>query len=84
MVNLLHRHVGVFGLMLVGAAGCRPDVEGRASLVETERVLAIRSEPAEAAPGASVSYSALYVTKDGDVTKVDEVLFGFYRVSLLT
>jgi hypothetical protein len=60
------RRTAVIGFVLVGAASCRPDVEGRASLVETERVLAIRSEPAEAAPGASVSYTALYVSPQGE------------------
>jgi hypothetical protein len=51
-------------------AGCKPDLEGGASIVDSARVLAIRSEPAEAAPkgnpATTVSWSALFVDKDGD------------------
>jgi hypothetical protein len=41
--------------------GCKPDLEGRASLVAGTRVLALRSVPAEAKPGSSIAYDALYV-----------------------
>jgi hypothetical protein len=55
--------------LLLGAAllvyGCKPKIEGRASLVDGDRVLAVRSEPAEANPQATVPvplmYKALYV-----------------------
>ncbi|MGC4094033.1 MAG: hypothetical protein QM756_40215 [Polyangiaceae bacterium] len=52
-----------FALACLGLAhfSCRPDTEGGASLVDSPRVLAIRSEPAEVAPGKSVNYSALFV-----------------------
>jgi len=65
------RHVlarGVlFGLALVA---CKPDLEGGASVIDAPRVLAIKSEPAEAAPKgtlpATITWSALYVGPDGD------------------
>jgi hypothetical protein len=43
---------------------CKPDLEGRPSLVSEPRVLAIRSTPADAKPGASILYEALYVGPD--------------------
>jgi hypothetical protein len=45
-------------------AGCRPDTEGGAALIDSPRVLAIRSVPAEVEPGKPVSYSALYATPE--------------------
>ena len=59
---------------LLGAAGaalgCTPDVEGGASILDAPRVLAIRSEPAEAAPKGNppteITWSALFVGPDGD------------------
>lgn len=53
---------------LVVTLGCKPDVEGRASLVDSDRVLAIRSTPAEVDPSvrAPVHYEALYVGKTSD------------------
>jgi hypothetical protein len=48
--------------------GCKPQIEGRPSLVDGDRVLAVRSEPAEVNPSASVpvplTYRALYVGTD--------------------
>lgn len=41
------------------AAGCKPNLDDRVSIVEAPRVLAIRAEPAEARPGAAISYTAL-------------------------
>lgn len=56
-----------FGLALLG---CKPDLEGGASLIDSPRVLAIRSEPAEAAPKSNppidLTWTALYVGPDGD------------------
>jgi hypothetical protein len=63
--------VGVeLGLALVfvaggAASGCKPTIEGRPSLVDGDRVLAVRSEPAEVAKGKVVRYTALYVNPDG-------------------
>ena len=47
---------------------CKPDLEGRESQIAGPRVLAVRSEPAEAPPGAAVTYSALVVDANGEVT----------------
>jgi hypothetical protein len=47
---------------------CRPDLDGRVSLVSAPRVLAVRAEPAEAAPRANVTYRALVVDASGEVT----------------
>lgn len=50
---------------LVGA--CKPELEGRASEVTGTRILAVRSEPAEAAPGKDVTYTSLVASADGEV-----------------
>jgi hypothetical protein len=42
-------------------AGCVPTLEGRGSLVDEPRVLAVQAEPAEAAPGQAMGFRALYV-----------------------
>ncbi len=52
---------------LLLCAGCKPKLEGRPSLVDGDRVLAVRSVPAETKAGASVQYEALYVGLDGPV-----------------
>ncbi|HET6334706.1 MAG TPA: hypothetical protein VFG30_15895, partial [Polyangiales bacterium] len=51
--------------LIVAAIGCKPDLEGRRSLVSGARVLAVRSLPASAKPADSVSYDALFVDADG-------------------
>jgi hypothetical protein len=53
------------GLLALACAGCKPELEGRPSLVQGERVLAIQSAPAEAKPGVAVHYAALYVDASG-------------------
>ena len=70
MVNMpstLLRTSVLLGLALVA---CKPDIEGSASVIDSPRVLAIKSEPAETAPKsatpATVTWSALYVGPDGD------------------
>ncbi len=50
---------------VVALAGCKPEPEGRASLVTEPRVLAIRSEPAEAAKGQVVKLSMLLAADNG-------------------
>jgi hypothetical protein len=53
-------------LVWLAFAACRPDTEGGAALIDSPRVLAIRSVPAEVEPGKPVAYSALYATPDSD------------------
>ena len=52
-------------LALCPLAACRPDFGAPLSLLSAPRILAVRGDPAEAAPGAQVSFSALYATLDG-------------------
>ena len=59
------RAASVCCLLVLCAAACKPELAGRPSLVESERVLALRSSPAEAAPDARVTYDALFVGPDG-------------------
>jgi hypothetical protein len=48
-------------------AGCKPDIDDRTSLVSEPRILAVRSEPAEAAPQGSVTLTALVVDRNGSL-----------------
>ena len=63
-------------LFALAVCGCRPDIEGGASLVESPRVLAIQSVPAEAAPGKPIAYKALYVapSEELDTSTLDWAL----------
>lgn len=59
-----------FALVAIAVASlaslsCKPDVAGRASLVDVPRVLAISASPAEAEEGDTVTYSALIVDPSG-------------------
>jgi hypothetical protein len=56
------------GLVLALAAACKPDAGPSLALITSPRVLALAGEPAEAAPGASVTLSALVATPDGSAT----------------
>jgi hypothetical protein len=51
---------------LVVVAGCQPDFPDRSSAITGTRILGVRSEPAEAAPGGKVAYSALVVAPSGN------------------
>jgi hypothetical protein len=51
--------------LLVALPACRPDVDGPASVVDEDRVLAVKIEPPEAAPGAPVAARALVAGADG-------------------
>ena len=50
------------------ATGCLPDVDVDESIVRSPRILAVRSIPAEAAPGDTVTLEALYVGPDGTIS----------------
>jgi hypothetical protein len=50
------------------AAGCRPDFGAPTSLVTAPRLLGTRAEPAEAAPGQTVTVSALAAAPDGPLS----------------
>lgn len=55
------------GALLVVLVGCQPDLGHPASLVDSERVLGVRAEPAEAAPSDSVTYTSLVASPSGSV-----------------
>ncbi len=59
-----------FVTVLVGAAACTEPLDQRLAIVDEPRVLAIRSEPAEARPGAQVAYRALVAGPAGPVADV--------------
>ena len=48
-----------FSLAVAMAFGCKPDLGDPVSLVKETRILAVKSEPPEAAPGATVHLTAL-------------------------
>src|SRR5260221_9472859 len=55
--------IGLASLVSTGA-GCQPEFEDRASSITSLRILAVRSDPAEAAPSTTIQYEALV----GDAT----------------
>jgi len=50
---------------------CRPELDERTSIVAAPRVLAVRAEPAEAAPRASVTLTALWADPTGEAAPID-------------
>ena len=54
-------------LLVPCALACTPEFSDRSSAVLGPRVLAVRSEPAEASPGANTSYELLVVNDEGPV-----------------
>lgn len=53
-------------LAAAALAACTPDLDQRTSRVDAPVVLAVVAEPAEAAPGDTVTYHALVATPDGE------------------
>lgn len=66
-------------LLVMGAFGCAPDLDGGASLVNRAELIAVSSQPAEAKPGEAVEYRALYVAPDADVDS-SALAWGFCTV----
>jgi hypothetical protein len=58
-------------LALLLLAGCAPKMGNPASLITQERIIGVRAEPAEAAPGDLVQYSSLVVSPSGTVEAQD-------------
>ena len=54
-------------ILLLILSACVPDVDVDASLLGEPRLLAVRAEPAEAGPGESVRFVALYAGPDGAI-----------------
>jgi hypothetical protein len=60
--------LGLGAAALAVVVACKPDLNQRTDEVTTPRVLAVRSDPAEAKPGDAVTLSALYVDARGVIT----------------
>ncbi len=56
-------------LLLVLAVACEPTLDNTDSIVSTSRVIAVRADPAEAAPKTSVAYTALVVDSTGTLSE---------------
>ena len=54
-------------LVFLLLAGCVPTVGNPASLITKERIIGVRAEPAEAAPGDMIEYTSLVVSPLGTV-----------------
>ncbi|HEX8796029.1 MAG TPA: hypothetical protein VF765_34000, partial [Polyangiaceae bacterium] len=52
-------------VLVAASAHCVPTLSGSDSLITATRILAVRAEPAEAAPGAKVTFTPLVVGPDG-------------------
>lgn len=47
-------------------SACKPEIAGRPSLILSDRVIAVRSTPAEVEPSKAVAWDALFVGPEGD------------------
>jgi hypothetical protein len=56
-------------VVVVAGLACEPSLDLRTFAVSSPSVLAVRSDPAEAAPGAPVTLTSLYVDPNGEITK---------------
>jgi hypothetical protein len=56
------------GVVCAVCAACDGPLDQRLAIVDQPRVLAVIAEPAEARPGAQVSYTAVIASPDGPVT----------------
>ena len=54
-------------VLVVASAHCVPTLSGSDSLITGKRILAIKAEPAEAAPGVKVTFTALVAAPGGTV-----------------
>lgn len=69
---------GALSVLTLGAlvAGCVPEFTDDVSQVEDFRVLAVRADPAEVAPGGQVSLSVLWAAPTGETVEVEDVSWG--------
>lgn len=63
------KRVLLAGAVVLGASGCKPELEGRPSLVDSPRVIAIRSTPAEVIAGSNVTYDVLVAQPVDDTSE---------------
>jgi hypothetical protein len=57
--------IGRIAVVALAVSACRPNLDETVSVVSAPVVLAVRTDPAEAAPMADVSYTALFVDGSG-------------------
>lgn len=67
MVSSGKRSLSIAAMCVAAVASCRPELDDRVSLVESQRLLAVRATPAEARPGETVAFEALFVDASGTV-----------------
>lgn len=64
--------MGRYGLVaFLSLASCVPKMGNPASLITEERIIGVRADPAEAAPGDTVQYTSLVVSPSGTVEAQD-------------
>ncbi|AKV01435.1 hypothetical protein AKJ09_08098 [Labilithrix luteola] len=74
----MNRRLGLLALFALTGVACKPDLDQRASVLGGPlRVLAVRSEPAEAAPRDEVTFKALMVDANGIVIDGRSSSWGF-------
>lgn len=61
----MRTRISATAILLVSLAGCAPELGAPPSLIDGVRVLAVRGEPAEVAPGAAAEFEALVVDESG-------------------
>jgi hypothetical protein len=57
--------LAAFAVLAALPAGCAPDLPSADSLITAPRILAVRADPAEGKPGATVAFSALVAAPPG-------------------
>lgn len=65
-MDVLTRFI-VLLLVALPFSACVPDVDSDLTRVDVARILAVRAEPAEVAPGQPVTFTALYADADGTI-----------------
>lgn len=56
-------------ILVAAGPSCKPDLDQIVSIIDAPTVLAVRSDPAEAAPMTDMTFTALYVGPDGDIVR---------------
>jgi hypothetical protein len=67
---MVSRLAAIWWALAIGvtSVGCEPNLDQRTFAVTSARVLAVRADPAEVAPGTNVTLTTLYVGPSGPIT----------------